>query len=217
MVRLILLGPPGAGKGTQAVRIAEEFKLSHISTGDILRQAVRDETKLGREAKKIMDAGRLVSDDIMLGIIRERLAQSDAQEGFILDGYPRTLPQAEALDSLLGESVAPPVLVANIDVDNEELVKRIAGRRSCPKCGAVYNVHFKPPQKGGVCDTCAAGLIHRDDDKEETVRKRLAVYDSQTKPLLDYYAERVANVDGMGMPEGIFRKLAEIIRSTGKA
>jgi adenylate kinase len=214
MVRLVLLGPPGAGKGTQAVRIAEKFALPHISTGDILRQAVRDETPLGLEAKKIMDAGQLVSDDIMLGIIRERLAESDAQKGFILDGYPRTLPQAEALDGLLGEADAPPVLVANIDVDSEELVKRIAGRRSCPKCGAVFNVHFKPPQKEGACDSCGSELMQRDDDKEETVRNRLSVYDNQTKPLLDYYGERVAAVDGRGTPDEIFEKVAELIRKS---
>jgi len=215
MVRLVLLGPPGAGKGTQAVRIAEDFELPHISTGDILRQAVRDETPLGLEAKKIMDAGQLVSDDIMLGIIKERLSKADAQEGFILDGFPRTLPQAEALDRLLGDRAAPPVLVANIYVHNEELVKRIGGRRSCPKCGAVFNVHFKPSREEGVCDNCSAsGLIQRDDDKEETVRKRLEVYDSQTKPLLDYYASRVAEVDGKGAPGDIFDKLAELIRSS---
>jgi adenylate kinase len=216
MVRLVLLGPPGAGKGTQAVRIAEEFDLPHISTGDILRQAVRDETPLGLEAKKIMETGGLVSDDIMLGIIRERLAESDAQKGFILDGYPRTLPQAEALDGLLGEVEEPPVLVANIDVESEELVKRIAGRRSCPKCGGVYNVHFKPPREAGLCDNCGNELIQRDDDKEETVRKRLSVYDNQTKPLLDYYGERVARIDGRGTPDAIFAKLAEVIRKSAR-
>lgn len=214
MVRLILLGPPGAGKGTQAVRIAEEFKLPHISTGDMLRRAVRDETSLGLEAKKIMDAGGLVNDDIMLGIIRERLVQSDAREGFILDGFPRTLPQAEALDGLLGEAETPPVLVANIDVENEELVKRIGGRRSCPKCGSVYNVHFKPSRKEGICDSCGTELIQRDDDKEETVRNRLSVYDNQTKPLLDHYGEQVASVDGKGAPDEIFGKLADLIRKS---
>ena len=215
MVRLVLLGPPGAGKGTQAVRIAREFELPHISTGDILRQAVRDATPLGLEAKKIMDSGQLVSDKIMLGIIKERLGQSDARDGFILDGFPRTLPQAEALDSLLGEKAAPPVLVTNIHVDHEELVRRIAGRRSCPKCGAVFNVHFKPPEKDGVCAGCGSNLVHRDDDKEETVRKRLEVYDNQTKPLLDHYGQKVATVDGRGSPDEIYGKVAELIRSKG--
>ena len=213
MVRLVLLGPPGAGKGTQAVRIARDFELPHISTGDILRQAVRDATPLGLEAKKIMDAGQLVSDEIMLGIIKERLGQSDARAGFILDGYPRTLPQAEALDGLLGEKATPPVLVANVHVDNEELVRRIGGRRSCPSCGAVFNVHFKPPEKDGVCDDCGTHLVHRDDDKEATVRKRLEVYDQQTKPLLEYYGEKMSTVDGRGTPDEIYSKLEEILRS----
>ncbi len=213
MVRLVLLGPPGAGKGTQAVKIAECFHLPHISTGDMLRQAVRDETELGLEAKKIMDAGQLVSDEIMLGIIRERLTQSDAQRGFILDGYPRTIPQAQALDGLLGEQVNPPVLVANIDVDDEELVKRIAGRRSCPKDGSVYNLHYKPPKQEGLCDSCGTSLIQRGDDQEETVRKRLEVYNSQTKPLLEHYAGRISNVDGRAKPGEIFSKLEELVRS----
>jgi adenylate kinase len=213
MVRLVLLGPPGAGKGTQAVRIAQDFELPHISTGDILRQAVRDQTPLGVEAKKIMDSGQLVNDEIMLGIIKERLGQSDAQRGFILDGFPRTLPQAEALDSLLGEKREPPVLVTNIHVDHEELVRRISGRRSCPNCGAVYNVHFKPSEKDGICDSCGSDLVHRDDDREDTVRKRLEVYDNQTKPLLDHYGQKVATVDGRGTPDEIYGKVAELIRS----
>ena len=213
MVRLVLLGPPGAGKGTQAVRIARDFELPHISTGDILRQAVRDATPLGLEAKKIMDSGQLVNDEIMLGIIKERLGQSDARGGFILDGYPRTLPQAEALDGLLGEKETPPVLVANVHVDHEELVRRIGGRRSCPSCGTVFNVHFKPPEKDGVCDNCGTHLVHRDDDKEETVRKRLEVYDKQTKPLLEYYGKKVATVDGRGTPDEIYNKLEAILRS----
>jgi adenylate kinase len=180
----------------------------------MLRQAVRDQTPLGLEAKKIMDAGGLVSDDIMLGIIKERLAEPDARAGYILDGFPRTLPQAKALDGILGATEKPPVLVANIDVDNDELVKRIGGRRSCPKCGSVFNIHFKAPQKEGICDSCGAELIQRDDDKEETVRNRLAVYDEQTKPLLDHYGDRVAAVDGKGAPEEIFRNLAELIRKS---
>ncbi len=214
MVRLVLLGPPGAGKGTQAVRIAEQFSVPHVSTGDILRQAVADKTPRGLEAKKIMEAGLLVSDDLVAGIIRERLAKTDCEGGVILDGYPRTLAQAEILDGLLGESSEPPVLVANIDVDYEELIKRIAGRRSCPKCGMVFSVHFKPPHEEGICDGCASELIQRADDQEETVRKRLEVYDRQTKPLLEYYSGRLSLVDGKGSPEEIFQKLAELIRST---
>jgi adenylate kinase len=180
----------------------------------MLRQAVRDQTPLGLEAKKIMDTGGLVSDEIILGIVKERLAQPDAVNGYILDGFPRTLPQAAALDGILGETEKPPVLVANIDVDNEELIKRIGGRRSCPKCGAVFNVHFSAPQKQGICDDCGAELIQRDDDKEATVRNRLSVYDKSTKPLLDHYGERVAAVDGKGAPDEIFGKLADLIRKS---
>jgi adenylate kinase len=216
MVRLVLLGPPGAGKGTQAVKIAQGFQLPHISTGDILRQAVRDQTALGQEAKKIMDAGQLVSDEIMLGIIRERLGQPDAQKGYILDGYPRTIPQAEALDKLLGERTAPPVLVANIEVDDEELVKRIAGRRSCPKDGSVYNIHYKPPKQDEVCDTCGTALIQRDDDREATVRNRLEVYNRQTKPLLDHYADRISAVDGSAKPDEIYDNLSALVRSASE-
>jgi adenylate kinase len=211
MLRLILLGPPGAGKGTQAERLSEELKVPHISTGDILRQAVADGTRLGLEAKKVMEAGQLVSDEIMLGIIRERLAQSDAGRGYILDGYPRTLPQARSLDELMGERLEPAVVVANISVDDEELVRRISGRRSCPDCKAVFNVHWEPPQKPDVCDACGQGLVQRSDDEEDTVRERLAVYDRQTKPLLDYYGDRVANIDGQGSPQAVFDRLSSVV------
>ena len=211
MLLLILLGPPGAGKGTQAERLSEELKVPHISTGDILRQAVADGTRLGLEARKVMEAGQLVGDDIMLGIIRERLAQSDAGRGYILDGYPRTLPQARALDELMGERSEPAVVVANISVDKEELVRRISGRRSCPNCKAVFNVHREPSQKPDVCDVCGQGLAQRADDEEDTVRERLAVYDRQTRPLLDYYGDRVANVDGQGSPQAVFERLSSVV------
>ena len=210
-MRLILLGPPGAGKGTQAERLSEELEVPHISTGDILRQAVADGTPLGLEAKKIMEAGELVSDEIMLGIIRERLAQPDALRGYILDGYPRTLPQASALDRLLNERSEPPVVIANIDVDREELVKRISGRRSCPNCKAVFNVHGQPPQEPDVCDACGRMLVQRADDEEGTVRQRLAVYDRQTRPLLDYYGNRVTNIDGQGTPQEVFERLSALV------
>lgn len=211
MLRLILLGPPGAGKGTQAERLSEELKVPHISTGDILRQAVADGTRLGLEAKKVMEAGQLVSDEIMLGIIRERLTQPDAQRGYILDGYPRTLPQARSLDELMGERSAPAVVVANISVDREELVRRISGRRSCPNCKAVFNVHLQPPQKPDVCDACGQRLVQRADDEEDTVRERLAVYDRETMPLLDYYGDRVANVDGQGSPQDVLERLSSVV------
>ncbi len=211
MLRLILLGPPGAGKGTQAEKLADELKVPHISTGDILRQAVADGTRLGLEAKKVMEAGELVSDEIMLGIIRERLARDDAARGYILDGYPRTLLQARSLQSLMDERSEPPVVVANIDVDREELVMRISGRRSCPNCKAVFNVHAQPPKKPDVCDACGQKLVQRADDEESTVRQRLAVYDRQTRPLLDYYGDRAANVDGQGTPQEVFDRVSSLV------
>jgi len=211
VLRLILLGPPGAGKGTQAERLREELKVPHISTGDILRQAVADGTRLGLEAKKVMEAGQLVSDEIMLGIIRERLTQPDAQRGYILDGYPRTLPQARSLDELMGERSAPAVVVANISVDREELVRRISGRRSCTNCKAVFNVHLQPPQKPDLCDGCGQSLVQRADDEEDTVRERLAVYDRETRSLLEYYGDRVANVDGQGSPQDVLERLSSVV------
>lgn len=211
MLRLILLGPPGAGKGTQAEKLAEELEVPHISTGDILRQAVAEGTELGLEAKKVMEAGELVSDEIMLGIIRERLARDDARRGYILDGYPRTLPQARSLQSLMDGRSEPPVVIANIDVDREELVRRISGRRSCPNCKAVFNVHAQPPKKSDVCDACGQKLTQRADDEEATVRQRLAVYDRQTRPLLDYYGDRVTPIDGQGTPQEVFDRLSSLV------
>jgi adenylate kinase len=187
------------------------LKVPHISTGDILRQAVADGTRLGLEAKKTMEAGQLVSDEIMLGIIRERLTQADALRGYILDGYPRTLPQARSLDQLLEERSEPIVVVANIDVDSEELVRRISGRRSCPNCKAVFNVHVQPPRKPDVCDACGQKLVQRADDEEGTVRERLAVYDRQTRPLLDYYGYRVTSIDGQGSPQDVFDRLSSAV------
>ncbi len=185
MVRLILLGPPGAGKGTQAQRLAAELKVPHISTGVILREAAEKGTELGRKAKATMDAGQLVSDDIMLGIIRERLQSKDCEKGCILDGFPRTIPQAEALDLLLSQRAEPPVVIANLELDEQELRRRIAGRRS---------------------------EAARSDDAEETVLSRFQVYQEKTRPLLDYYGRRVRPVDGKGSVPEIFQRLTDLLR-----
>ena len=186
MVRLIFLGPPGAGKGTQAVRLADELNAPHISTGVILREAAAAGTELGKKAKEIMDEGRLVGDDVMLGIIRERLADDDCANGYILDGFPRTIPQARALDELLEERSAPTVVIANLELDEDELRRRIAGRRSEDQ---------------------------RSDDSEETMLNRFAVYQEQTRPLLDYYGGRVSPVDGKGSLDDVFERLSELLAS----
>jgi len=186
MVRLILLGPPGAGKGTQAVRLADELNAPHISTGVILREAAAAGTELGEKAKEIMDEGCLVGDDVMLGIIRERLAEDDCANGYILDGFPRTIPQAQALDELLEERSAPPVVIANLELDEDELRRRIAGRRSEDQ---------------------------RSDDSEETMLNRFAVYQEQTRPLLDYYGQRVSPLDGKGSIDDVFERLSELLTS----
>jgi len=184
-MRIVLLGAPGSGKGTQSQRLVERHGIPQISTGDLLRAAVKAGTPLGERAKSIMAAGKLVDDPTMLGIIRERLAQPDAQQGFILDGFPRTIAQAEGLGQLLQELGTPLDAVVQMEVDYGELVKRISGRRSCMHCGRVFNIHTAPPPPEGCCE--APHLVQRPDDKEETVAKRLEVYDEQTRPLVEYY------------------------------
>ena len=190
MVRLVLLGPPGAGKGTQAQKLAAELGIPHVSTGVILRDAVAAGTELGKRAKEVMDAGQLVSDDIMLGIIGDRLKQLDCEQGYILDGFPRTIPQAQALDALLGERENPPAVIASLDLDEAELRSRIAGRR---------------------------GEVQRSDDNEETMLKRFQVYQEQTAPLLGYYEGRVVRIDGKGSVEEIFKRLTDVLRAASEA
>lgn len=189
-MRLIFLGPPGAGKGTQAQRLAAERGICQVSTGDILRQAVKAGTAMGRRAKACMDAGQLVPDDVVIGIVRDKLAAPECAKGFILDGFPRTTGQAEALDGILLDFSAPIDRVVAFTVDDEPLVARLCGRRTCPACGAMFHVDFAPPKQDGTCDRCGGALVQRDDDREAVIRDRLAVYARSTRPLLDYYRGR---------------------------
>jgi adenylate kinase len=199
---LILLGPPGAGKGTQAGRIAAEYGIPHISTGDILRAAVKSQTKMGQEAQKFMDAGELVPDSVVIGIVKDRLEEPDTGRGFLLDGFPRTIPQAEALDEALDGLDRAVTKVLVLLVDEALLVRRLTGRRVCRTCQALFHEAFNPPAKAGVCDKCGGELYQRDDDTETTVRNRLEVYRRQTEPLIDYYDQAgvVVRIDGAQLP-----------------
>lgn len=207
----ILLGPPGAGKGTQAKLMIDKWGIPQVSTGDILRAAVREGTTLGVEAKGFMDRGELVPDRVVIGIIAERLRKEDAVGGFILDGFPRTIPQAEALQDILNELGRSIDHVISIEVDDEELVTRLTGRRMCKGCGDSFHVVFNPSVKEGVCDRCNGELYQRDDDKEETIRQRLAVYSEQTQPLIAYYEKqgKLRRIKGTGSIEDIFSRILE--------
>ena len=210
---LILLGPPGSGKGTQAKKMVDRYHLPQISTGDILRAALKEKTPLGLEAKQYMDQGKLVPDEVVVGIVRDRLKASDCQGGFILDGFPRTVPQAEALETTLKAMNRGIGHVISIEVDNAELLKRLGGRRTCRNCGAMYHLVFDPPKKKGVCDTCAGELYQRADDQEKTIRERLKVYDKQTAPLIQYYRGKglLRAIDGVGGVEEIFQRIVKAI------
>ncbi|AJF07219.1 adenylate kinase [Geoalkalibacter subterraneus] len=214
-MKLILLGPPGAGKGTQAQMLMEKFSIPQISTGDILRSAVKNATPMGVKAKEYMDAGALVPDDVVVGIVRERLQQADCANGFILDGFPRTVPQADALTDTLDELSLGLDAVISLEVDTDALVSRLTGRRTCPSCGKGYHVDFDPPSKGGVCDACGGNLVQRDDDREETIRKRLDVYREQTAPLVDYYRKGglLVEVDGMAGIDEVGRQILSILEA----
>jgi adenylate kinase len=201
-LNVILLGPPGAGKGTQAERLQEDFELAYIATGDILRKAVADDTPLGRQAKEYMERGELVPDDVIIGVILDEVSGDAAQDGFLLDGFPRTVEQAQALDDALGRLDRRLTAVLGIEVPDDELVRRISGRRMCEKSGHVYNMHTDPPKRDELCDQDGSRLVQRDDDREETVRKRLQVYKSQTEPLVRYYEDRdlLRRFDGTRSP-----------------
>ncbi|HET8814779.1 MAG TPA: adenylate kinase [Solirubrobacterales bacterium] len=211
-LNLVLLGPPGSGKGTQGERLNEDLRLPYYATGDILRGAVRDETELGRTAKEYMDRGDLVPDEVIVGVIAERIDSSEALDGFILDGFPRTTPQAEALDAKLSELGRGLTAVLLIDVSDDEVVRRLGGRRTCVENGHVFHVEFEPPRQEGVCDIDGSELIVRDDDKPEVIRKRLATYHEKTEPLVSYYDDRgvLRQIAGEAAPD----EVAEQIRRT---
>ena len=212
-MKIIMLGAPGAGKGTQAKKIAEKYQIPHISTGDIFRANIKGGTELGMKAKTFMDQGMLVPDEITIGMLMDRIGQEDCINGYVLDGFPRTIPQAESLTKALAERGEKVDYAINVDVPDENIINRMSGRRACLGCGATYHITFNPPVKEGICDTCGQELVLRDDDKPETVKKRLDVYHQQTQPLIDYYknAEVLAEVDGTQPMEAVFQGIVEIL------
>jgi adenylate kinase len=212
-MNLILFGPPNAGKGTQAKMLYSEFKIPQISTGDILRKAVREGTEMGKLAGPLMAAGAYVPDEIVIGIVEERLKEPDCVNGFILDGFPRTTPQAEALERMLARLDKKLDAVVSLEVPHEKLIERGSGRRSCPVCGSVYHVYQSPPKRAGFCDKDGTGLVQREDDKAEVVEKRLKKYDAETSPLKQFYAQRglLKSIDGVGSPEGVYADLKKAV------
>jgi adenylate kinase len=215
-MKLILLGPPGAGKGTQAKMLTEKFSIPQISTGDILRAAVKDGTAMGLKAKEHMNAGGLVPDEVVVGIVRDRLQEDDCNNGFILDGFPRTVAQADALQISLQEMGKELDRVISLEVDTEALVERLTGRRMCKQCGRGYHVKFDSPRETGICDTCGGELFQREDDQEETIRKRLQVYADQTAPLISYYREVgvLMELDGMRPIPLVHKKILSLLQAS---
>ncbi len=214
MLGIILLGAPGAGKGTQAKKIAASFAIPQISTGDMLREAVKNGTEMGLKAKGYMDAGGLVPDEVVIGIVRDRLKAKDCGKGFILDGFPRTIPQAQALDRVVKELGKDIRVVLSLEVDEKELLERLTGRRTCTGCGAMYHIRFNPPKSDAACDKCGTKLIQRDDDKEETIKARLVNYKKSTAPLLDYYkgSGKIKTVRASGEIDAIYSNIDKLLR-----
>jgi adenylate kinase len=212
-MRLVLLGAPGAGKGTQAKKLIDKYGIPQISTGDILRKSVADGTPLGKEAKSYMDKGELVPDSVVIGLVKERLAGNDCKDGYILDGFPRNTSQAETLDGVLAMMNSPITTALNVDVDKDDLMKRLTGRRTCKNCQQMFNVHFTPPGKENICDKCGGELYQREDDKEETIKNRLDIYEKSTAPLIDYYGKKsiLKSVEGTGNIDDIFNKICSML------
>lgn len=213
MLRAVLLGPPGAGKGTQAVRLVEKYEIPHISTGDIFRKNIKEGTELGKKAQEYMNAGALVPDELVVDLVKDRLQQDDCKNGFLLDGFPRTIFQAEKLDEFLSESNLKMDIVINLKVKKEALIKRLTGRRVCKDCGASYHIVNIPPKKEGVCDICGGELIQRKDDNIETVENRINVYEEQTAPLIGYYKEAgsLVDFDGEASLDEVFDAIVQAI------
>ena len=212
-MKIVMLGAPGAGKGTQAKMIAEKYGIPHVSTGDIFRANIKNGTDLGKEAKTYMDKGELVPDELTVRILLDRVAQEDCKNGYVLDGFPRTIPQAEVLDTeltKLGEKID---YASNVEVPDENIIKRMSGRRACLSCGATYHIEHVPPKKEGICDKCGSELVLRDDDKEETVKNRLNVYHQQTQPLIDFYNNKkvLKEVDGTVDMKDVFKAITDIL------
>ena len=212
-MKIIMLGAPGAGKGTQAKMIAEKYSIPHVSTGDIFRANIKNGTELGKQAKEYMDAGKLVPDELTVKILLDRVAQDDCKNGYVLDGFPRTIPQAEVLEDALNKLGDKIDYAVNVDVPDENIVRRMSGRRACLKCGSTYHIEHIPPKQEGICDTCGSELVLRDDDKPETVLNRLKVYHDQTQPLIDFYTERnvLKTVDGTRDMKDVFADIISIL------
>ena len=212
IMKIVMLGAPGAGKGTQANMIAEKYNIPHISTGDIFRANIKNGTELGKEAKGYMDKGQLVPDELTVKLLLDRVAQADCKNGYVLDGFPRTIPQAEVLDSELTKNGEKLDYAIDVDVPDENIIHRMGGRRACLKCGATYHVEYVPPKKDGICDVCGSELVLRDDDKPETVKNRLKVYHDQTQPLIEYYTKQnvLHSVDGTQDVNKVFSDITEM-------